>query len=68
MLKPVKERADSVIEFRSDADLNFKTKRALDRWSWCDALFMAPLQYSSPEKIEKDMTEVYGVGAFLLAA
>lgn len=54
MLKPVKERADSVIEFRSDADLNFETKRALDRWSWCDALFMAPPVYAELSRITGD--------------
>lgn len=54
MLKPVKDRADSVIAFRTAAELNFKTKNALDRWSWCDALFMAPPVYAELARITGD--------------
>ena len=42
MLAPTKERFDYVLAHPSTNNLNFRTKGALDRWSWCDSLFMAP--------------------------
>ena len=54
MMRHVKERADSVVAFRSHADLDFTTKNTLDRWSWCDALFMAPPVYAELSRITGD--------------
>jgi unsaturated rhamnogalacturonyl hydrolase len=42
MLAPTKERFDYVLAHPSTNNLQFNIKGALDRWSWCDALFMSP--------------------------
>ncbi len=43
MLAPMRERFDEVIAKPAPVPtLEFKQPRARDRWSWCDALFMAP--------------------------
>jgi unsaturated rhamnogalacturonyl hydrolase len=45
MLAPMRERFDFIIAHPKDDNLDFdgnKNPDALDRWSWCDALFMAP--------------------------
>ena len=42
MLRPVLQRADSVIAFPAKTKLHIKAKNGSKRWSWCDALFMAP--------------------------
>ncbi|HVU08779.1 MAG TPA: glycoside hydrolase family 88 protein [Verrucomicrobiae bacterium] len=45
MLAPLRERFDDILAHPSDApDLNFKQPhgKALELWSWCDSLFMAP--------------------------
>ena len=54
MLLHVKERADSVIDIRSHVPMDIRVKRGLDRWSWCDALFMAPPVYSMLTQITGD--------------
>ena len=38
---PIKERFDYIIGNRSKVSLKF-CRKSLERWSWCDALFMAP--------------------------
>jgi unsaturated rhamnogalacturonyl hydrolase len=45
MLAPTQERFDYILAHPKDDNLSFdKTKNPdrLDRWSWCDALFMSP--------------------------
>lgn len=44
MIAPTIARFDSILEKpAANPDvLDFKTKGVLDKWSWCDALFMAP--------------------------
>jgi unsaturated rhamnogalacturonyl hydrolase len=42
MLGPTKERFDYILEHPSTNSLRLDIKGALDRWSWCDALFMSP--------------------------
>lgn len=42
MLGPTRERFDYILSHPSTNSLQFNTKSATDRWSWCDALFMGP--------------------------
>ncbi|MCX7819792.1 MAG: glycoside hydrolase family 88 protein [Kiritimatiellae bacterium] len=42
MIAPMRERFDWIIAHPKDDDLSFQRKDKTDRWSWCDALFMAP--------------------------
>jgi unsaturated rhamnogalacturonyl hydrolase len=42
MLTPTKERFDYILAHPSTNSLQFNIKGALDRWSWCDSLFMSP--------------------------
>lgn len=45
MIAPMRERFDWILAHPKDDNLDFdraKNPNALDRWSWCDALFMAP--------------------------
>jgi len=45
MIAPLRERFDWILTHPKDDNLDFdrtKNPDALDRWSWCDALFMAP--------------------------
>lgn len=42
MLAPTKERFDYILAHPSTNNLQFNIKGALDRWSWCDSLFMSP--------------------------
>ena len=45
MLAPMRERFDFILAHPKDDNLDFdgnKNPDTLDRWSWCDALFMAP--------------------------
>lgn len=48
MIAPVMARANWVVENPSDMPLalNYSNLETLDRWSWCDALFMAPPVYA----------------------
>ncbi len=48
MLAPVEARTCWVMEHPSHASLDFRdfTPYTTDRWSWCDALFMAPPVYA----------------------
>ncbi|KAA6341463.1 Unsaturated rhamnogalacturonyl hydrolase YteR [termite gut metagenome] len=46
MIEAVKERLDSIAGNPSKAQLWLGAKRWSDRWSWCDALFMAPPVYT----------------------
>jgi len=42
LLAPTQSRCDAILAKPSVGTLDFKAKDARDRWSWCDALFMAP--------------------------
>jgi len=42
MLGPTQERFEYILAHPSTNDLRFHIKGALDRWSWCDSLFMSP--------------------------
>jgi len=44
MIAPLREQFDSILAHPSNATLDFSQPRsmALDVWSWCDSLFMAP--------------------------
>ena len=55
MLVHAKERADSIIANRTYVDIDIRIKKGgLDRWSWCDALFMAPPVYAMLTNITGD--------------
>jgi unsaturated rhamnogalacturonyl hydrolase len=45
MIAPMQEAFDGILAHPKDDNLDFDAKKnpdRLDRWSWCDALFMAP--------------------------
>lgn len=42
MIAPMKQRFDGILAAPRDTLLQFKVPGNQDRWSWCDALFMAP--------------------------
>lgn len=42
MLQPTKSRLDWLLANPSHASLQFDSPNCLDRWCWCDALFMSP--------------------------
>ena len=46
MAQAVRSRAYYVSTHPSDAPLSRRQKRGTERWSWCDALFMAPPVYA----------------------
>ncbi|MCE5324995.1 MAG: glycoside hydrolase family 88 protein [Planctomycetaceae bacterium] len=50
MIAPVLERLDAILAKPSAARLDFKTPGNQDRWSWCDALFMAPPVWAAAAK------------------
>jgi rhamnogalacturonyl hydrolase YesR len=45
MLAPSKERLDAILADPPPVTLDWGLPRMLDRWSWCDALFMAPASW-----------------------
>lgn len=67
ILIPTKARIDWVMKHPSHASLalDYKDPHTLDRWSWCDALFMAPPVYAKlsaitgEEKYLKFMNKEY---------
>lgn len=56
MMKPTQARAEWVIEHPSKEtmELDYGDKRTLERWTWCDALFMAPPVYARLYKMTGD--------------
>ena len=42
MIGPLRARFDEILANPHEGTLQFKTPGNQDRWSWCDALFMAP--------------------------
>ncbi|MCL3779849.1 glycoside hydrolase family 88 protein [Prolixibacteraceae bacterium JC049] len=53
MLQPTQSRLDFVISHPSKGSLtlNYRDYTSLERWSWCDALFMAPPVYAKMASI-----------------
>ena len=43
-----------ITEYPSKVDLEFKGKNATDRWSWCDAIFMAPTVWAKMYNVTGD--------------
>lgn len=54
MIAKVKERADHVKANPSPAPMHIKAPNGKDRWSWCDALFMAPPVYALLAQVTGD--------------
>lgn len=56
MILPVLARTEFVINHPSDSnlELDYRNMATLDRWSWCDALFMAPPVYAKMYMLTKD--------------
>jgi rhamnogalacturonyl hydrolase YesR len=56
MLNPTQCRIDWIIDNPSDGSflLNYGDPSTLERWTWCDALFMAPPIYAQLGKITGD--------------
>jgi rhamnogalacturonyl hydrolase YesR len=56
MLDPTMARTEWVINHPSASDLkiDYSNYLSLERWSWCDALFMAPPVYSTMYSITKE--------------
>jgi unsaturated rhamnogalacturonyl hydrolase len=42
MIRPLEEEFDAILAEPKNDDLNFDHPGALDKWVWCDALFMDP--------------------------
>jgi len=56
MIAPVMARANWVVENPAETtlELDYGKPETLDRWSWCDALFMAPPVYAKLYALTKD--------------
>lgn len=52
MIKVVKERLDYTVDNPSQASLWLGAEKWSERWSWCDALFMAPPVYAALNKLD----------------
>ena len=57
MLEPTFARTEWIINHPSTSglDLNYADYRTLERWSWCDALFMAPPVFAQMYSITGDV-------------
>ena len=54
-LEPTKKRLDSILVQPSEVPLDFrKGGKSLERWSWCDALYMAPQTFAQMSIITGD--------------
>ncbi len=54
MVKPTLERMNFVLTNRSLGNLDYLESGNDKRWSWCDALFMAPAAYARASRITGD--------------
>lgn len=56
MIAPVMARANWVVDNPSESalELDYRKPETLDRWSWCDALFMAPPVYAKLYALTRD--------------
>lgn len=48
MLRPIRQRADWILTHPADTSMKYTNKQ---RWTWCDALFMAPPVYAQLARI-----------------
>jgi len=42
MLRPIRAQFDDILAHPQDGELDFKNSGSKEKWSWCDALHMAP--------------------------
>ena len=58
MIAPVMARANWVVENPAETtlELDYGKLETLDRWSWCDALFMAPRVYAKLYALTTDIS------------
>ena len=54
MIEPTKERFNFIMLHPAQTSLKWKSPYYLDRWSWCDALFMSPPVWAKLYKITGD--------------
>ncbi len=54
MINPTLERMNFILKNRSYGDLDYTRKENKLRWSWCDALFMAPAAYIRATRVTGD--------------
>lgn len=54
MLEPSKARLDAILAKPSAASLEWGSPDCRDRWSWCDALFMAPPAWARMAYVTQD--------------
>jgi len=55
MISPMVARFDQVLANKPKVTLNFdQTQECLQRWCWCDALFMAPASWMAASRITGD--------------
>lgn len=56
MIAPVMARANWIVDnpAHTTLELDYSNLETLDRWSWCDALFMAPPVYAKLYALTKD--------------
>jgi len=54
MIQPTLNTFTYISEYPSKVDLEFKGKNATDRWSWCDAIFMAPTVWAKIYNVTGD--------------
>ena len=45
MIEPSRAAFDEILKTPANVPLDWELPRALDRWSWCDALFMGPASW-----------------------
>ncbi len=53
-LAPTRKRVDAILEKPATVGLDLHKWNALERWSWCDALYMAPQVYAMLTQITGD--------------
>lgn len=56
MIAPVMARANWIVDNPAETtlELDYRKSETLDRWSWCDALFMAPPVYAKLYALTQD--------------
>ncbi len=54
MIEHVRRIFDSILDNPPKTDLKMGTKNCLNRWNWCDALFMAPAVWAKLARITGD--------------
>lgn len=54
MIEPTKEQFDFIMLHPAKTSLKWKTPYHLDRWNWCDALFMSPPVWAKLYNLTED--------------